>query len=1028
MKSSLKKQQQLNDSQNLKTSHSFQNQEDVKVNKRVNIQNAKIEDVQRNTSHTSSQANRISKQMQSDNMQILIDKNNLKDSEIKDESMIFQPINMNANQAQLQLIMKDFISAQTHYKIGLHEDLDNIMSRAKKCQIQILEQEQDLDGWYKKQLAQKISNEVFQEEESKKEMKHKLLDDLLIQDTPELNQKIISSILRDKLPNNLMQGQSNLSSSQNSSKKQPILKKIISIKNKNKNILPEVEEFYKNEGPIHITSATSSNLLRMYNPYLILQNQEVQKRVKTENLIGKIVIDKVKKEEQKLKNLQTFNKVNQNHSQLIPNNNGEYSKKKQNASAAEIEEEENLRIQKLIDVGKQQVKNTLKNFKGLSNYYLDSILKNDSIKKQLEESNKGKKNNLFYLKGDMIFAPYSEIEQIYLPKYFQTFEKLQQARVDEYELRICIANQIDLIKEKQLYANELSKLIENLNSTQTNNQTNLASNTNQKSLQSNPLSAKQALKIQSENMKLTKRKEIMKEEANSVNCNIEILKQELQDLQKKQTSYQDNIKQLKIVRTKIRAYIKTTLLAMMQKDLTLFINMKKPIDLSLANIVSTLIKIGENIYNEYFPQFLDQQQIELIIHIAELKVEAEKIKEKDLKQINDIKLPTNAQSVFSQLSYQCSKQCITQEAERRIRDITKEILSVKKPIFKLDEGTQTHTMQYESVLQNNSNPKKIIFEKQEIEENKDFVLKRLEKREAINNFLQVTKDKIKELEENELDRLEKSYSTIKTEQLSHLKNVLTSIFGLVRGCEQLSHFLQFRKFKKYLLKGKNFTNKEKIDLINLFREKKQIAQDNLSEDNLSQNDENRKERELENHTQENQKHIQKFRDRSESLERLQSIKSFQIKNKNHINNSYQQNNMIDDETFYKTFMKTSNSFNKSQKSLESQTPSISDYYYTQVSDYILTNTTQKRFQIFSKGFSLNQSNQSYLLSERGLLSQSSFEQQSPLNRIKNEQIKLNKIVQFQNQDSFSPVSQLGRKVSFQQQAQSFLNSKLKQEF
>ncbi|KAL4442347.1 hypothetical protein ABPG74_005688 [Tetrahymena malaccensis] len=1026
MKSSLKKQQQLNDSQNLQTHQSVQNQEDIKVNKRVNIQNAKIEDGSKNMSHNSSQAHRVSKQMYNENMQILIDKSNLNDSQIRDESTIFQPINMNTNQAQLQLIMKEYISAQTHYKIGLHEDLDNMMNRAKKCQIQILEQEQDLDGWYKKQLAQKISNEVFQEEESKKEMKHKLLDDLLIQDTPELNQKIISSILRDKLPNNLMQGQTNLSSSQ--SKTQPILKKIISLKNQNKNVLSEVDECSKNEGPIHITSATSSNLLRMYNPYLILQNQEVQKRVKTENLIGKIVIDKVKKEEQKLKNLQTFNQTNQGHSQFIDNNIGEYSKKKLNATAAEIEEEENQRIHKLIDIGKQQVKNTLKNFKGLSNYYLDNILKNDSIKKQLEESNKGKKNNFFYLKGDMVFAPYSEIEQIYMPKYFQTFERLQQARIDEYELRICIANQIDLIKEKQIQVNELQKLIENLNSTQSNNQNNLASNTNPKSTQPNLISAKQAQKIQSENMKLSQRKEMLKEEINSVNCNIEILKQELQDLQKKQISYQDNIKQLKTVRTKIRAYIKTTLLAMMQKDLTLFINMKKPIDLSLANIVSTLIKIGENIYNEYFPQFLDQQQIELIIHIAELKVEAEKIKEKDLKQINDIKLPTNTQSVFSQLSYQCSKQCITQEAERRIRNLTKEILSVKKPIFKLDEGTQTHTMQYESVLQNNSIPKKIIMEKQEIEENKDFVLKRLEKREAINNFLQLTIDKIKELEENELDRLEKSYSTLKTEQLSHLKNVLISIYGIVRGCEQLSHFLQFRKFKKYLLKGKNFTNKEKIDLINLFRQKKLIAQDNLSEDNISQNDENHKERELEQHAQENQKHSQKFRDRSESLERLQSIKSFQIKNKNHINNSYQQNNTIDDQTFYKSFMKTSNSFTKQQKSFESQTPSISDDYYTKRSDYVLTNTQQRRFQIFNKDSSLNQSNQPYLLSERGLLSQSSFEQQSPLNRIKNDQIKLVKIVQFQNQDSSSPMSQLGRKVSFQQSAQSFLNNKLKQEF
>ncbi|EAS03957.2 hypothetical protein TTHERM_00456950 (macronuclear) [Tetrahymena thermophila SB210] len=1026
MKSSLKKQQQLNDSQNLKTGQGTQNQEDMKVNKRVNILNTKVEDNSKNISHASSQANRVSKQMiYNENMQILIDKNNLNDSEIKDESELFQPINLNKNQAQLQLIMKDYISAQTHYKIGLHEDVDNMMSRTKKCQIQILEQEQDLDGWYKKQLAQKISNEVFQEEESKKEMKHKLLDDLLIQDTPELNQKIISSILRDKLPNNLMQGQTNFSSSQNSNKIQPILKKIISIKNKNK--ISEAEENQKNEGPIHITSATSGNLLRMYNPYLILQNQEVQKRMKTENLIGKIVIDKVKKEEQKLKNLQTFSQINQDSPQLIHKNNGEYSKKKQNATAAEIEEEENLRIQKLIDVGKQQVKNTLKNFKGLSNYYLDNILKNDSIKKQLEESNKGK-NNLFYLKGDMVFAPYSEIEQIYLPKYFQTFEKLQQARIDEYELRICIANQIDLIKEKQIYANELQKQIENLNSTQVNNQNNLSNNANQKSIQPNPISAKQAQKIQSENMKLYKRKEMLKEETNSVNCNIEILKQELQDLQKKQASYQDNIKQLKIVRTKIRAYIKTTLLAMMQKDLTLFINMKKPIDLSLANIVSTLIKIGENIYNEYFPQFLDQQQIELIIHIAELKVEAENIKEKDLKQINDIKLPTNSQSIFSQLSYQCSKQCITQEAERRIKEITKEILSVKKPIFKLDEGTQTHTMQYESVLLNNSTPKKIIIEKQEIEENKDVVLKRLEKREAINNFLQLTVDKVKELEENELDRLEKSFSTLKTEQLSHLKNVLISIFGIIRGCEQLSHFLQFRKFKKYLLKGKNFTNKEKIDLINLFREKKLIIQDNLSEDSLVQNDENNKEREMEQHAKENQKQTIKYRDRSESLERLQSIKSFQIKNKNHINNSQQHENMIDDQTFYKTFMKTSNSFTKQQKSFESQAASSSDHYYTNTSDFILNNTQQRRFQIFNKDFSLSQSNQPYLLSERGLLSQTSSEFQNPLNRIKNEQLKLGKIVQFQYQDSFSPVSQLGRKVSFQQSPQSFLNNKLKQEF
>lgn len=54
---------------------------------------------------------------------------------------------------------------------------------------------------------------------------------------------------------------------------------------------------------MHITAATSTNLLRIYNPYWVLENQEVKKRLKTEDIISKIVIDKVKKEEQRVKNV-----------------------------------------------------------------------------------------------------------------------------------------------------------------------------------------------------------------------------------------------------------------------------------------------------------------------------------------------------------------------------------------------------------------------------------------------------------------------------------------------------------------------------------------------------------------------------------------------------------------------------------------------------------------------------------------------------------------------------------------------------
>lgn len=57
---------------------------------------------------------------------------------------------------------------------------------------------------------------------------------------------------------------------------------------------------------------------------------------------------------------------------------------------------------------------------------------------------------------------------------------------------------------------------------------------------------------------------------------------------------------------------------MMKKDLAEFVTLEKPVNLSLPLIISVVLKVGENVYEEYFPEYLDSESKKIIMVLARL--------------------------------------------------------------------------------------------------------------------------------------------------------------------------------------------------------------------------------------------------------------------------------------------------------------------------------------------------------------------------------------------------------------------------
>jgi len=64
---------------------------------------------------------------------------------------------------------------------------------------------------------------------------------------------------------------------------------------------------------------------------------------------------------------------------------------------------------------------------------------------------------------------------------------------------------------------------------------------------------------------------------------------------------------------------------MMKKDLPEFVTLEKPVNLSLPLIISVILKLGETVYEEYFPEYLDSESKKMIMVLARLMVTIEEL-------------------------------------------------------------------------------------------------------------------------------------------------------------------------------------------------------------------------------------------------------------------------------------------------------------------------------------------------------------------------------------------------------------------
>ena len=64
---------------------------------------------------------------------------------------------------------------------------------------------------------------------------------------------------------------------------------------------------------------------------------------------------------------------------------------------------------------------------------------------------------------------------------------------------------------------------------------------------------------------------------------------------------------------------------MMKKELPEYVTLEKPVNLSLPLIISVILKVGETVYEEYFPEYLDSESKKVIMVLAKIMAAIEEL-------------------------------------------------------------------------------------------------------------------------------------------------------------------------------------------------------------------------------------------------------------------------------------------------------------------------------------------------------------------------------------------------------------------
>ena len=85
---------------------------------------------------------------------------------------------------------------------------------------------------------------------------------------------------------------------------------------------------------------------------------------------------------------------------------------------------------------------------------------------------------------------------------------------------------------------------------------------------------------------------------------------------------------------------------MMKKELPEYVTLEKPVNLSLPLIISVILKVGETVYEEYFPEYLDSESKKVIMVLAKIMAAIEELQVRSKQVAGSEERETNREERF----------------------------------------------------------------------------------------------------------------------------------------------------------------------------------------------------------------------------------------------------------------------------------------------------------------------------------------------------------------------------------------------
>jgi len=368
---------------------------------------------------------------------------------------------------------------------------------------------------------------------------------------------------------------------------------------------------------------------------------------------------------------------------------------------------------------------------------------------------------------------YEAIEVSLKAQYEAIIGEIQRKKESLNDLRLIVHRNNDETKELEEEIEEILKKYEALES-QYSQQKEQNKNYNRL----NPRNKRNGLKDSNrqaahveEYSKVHKQMEEKKDQVREIKDRIEELEGETQKSTQKLNSLEREIKDLKFKKNQLRLQLKQLYLKIFKNEEHIFKN-----ESSFITIIKNMWRINEEIVVDMFPAFVEKDEMNYLIENARLEYELEQLENltrndglNNYNQQNDVYQQNDdmyGRALRSQQSVRLplSEQLV--DVRKRLQNLKKGIVKMKRPVFVKDGNSRSRVIQWEELSLETDD-----FNEQHMDDHRI--------QEKINRAVTTIKAKLAELKEKEISRIFNLYinKEIEEKTLKNLNKVLLSLFG-----------------------------------------------------------------------------------------------------------------------------------------------------------------------------------------------------------------------------------------------------------